>query len=781
MERSIPFPHEIRGKWREALGSSDLLQNDVDVDAIMRIVAYAQPPLSIATLKQAAALLQLDPDPLSDRVLATLTTSIAGEEPKHIGSNYPVYYALVTPRFLGLHACPVAELGRQLISEWFSDVSLQSLTSRHNFYNHVLAARDVIMAVIHADWPANEEEMTPADFFLAAISNDLLYAQRQQLAENRKYEIFTLLAAGSLKPGEKIREAKGPGGSGQKRKKKQDVWHDKRVKQLADKSRPPSQHVTTRPDERSDIKGAIAGDPELRTVGMKQAASSKDGSAEAVTLQRDTPSALTHGDDSHIVRRWAKGAAASSLAAMTDLSRLHTEQIDAVLATPLQPLERSFAILLLSTGLPTKRLMRLTTTENIGLAQKEQRDEPYWCSVQRMLYYRLLDGPSASTSAPETQWIQLRLPEELATTLSEFSLLPSGQRPFRQIRARLNRKMKKHFRHRAGIAPTANRLSATSWLYCRPNAIDDVAATALSGQFNLDLAAPAAYRQVARAEIQRVFDDTLQRLQISPDAPCTHPTQHDVPPSDCHAMMGSAVACPPEAFATIFQELRDGMLAPIRELSRWWSGAQFPKKALVTLYQHIAAHELLAWLLSTGARPIGLRSENRMGSQMQWLHDKNSARGIESRVVPLLTEIRNSAHSLHRWTLSLLNVMKAHGIPFKDQRTSKRDTPAWLLAPRRGNTLVLRDMTSSDMTSLFSVTEWPSNTTRHAVATWLRHRVPDATVDQLLGHARHDRSLSSPRAGTSTHQQPKLRRELSDWLIQCGYRQLDWERMPWHF
>lgn len=778
MTRSIPFPHEILAQWRGAISSSDLAQNDVD--AIMSIVKYAQPPLSISALKKAAAL--LEPDPLSDLDLAALTTSIAAKEPKQIGSNYPVYFALITPRLLGLHVCPAAELGRQLISEWFSDVSLQNLTSRNNFYNHVLAVRDVIMAVIHADWPANDEGLTPAQYFQAAISHDLLYSQRQQLAEGRKYEIFTLLAAGSLQPGEKIREAKGPGGSGKKRKKQQDVWHDKRVKQLVGKSTPPSQHVTTRPDERPDVKGSIAADTELSKVGMQhKAAPSKDGGTETVTLQRDTPSALTHGDDSHIVRRWSKGAAASSLAAMTDLSRLHTEQIDAVLAAPLQPLERTFAVLLLSTGLPTKRLMRLTTTEDIDFTQKQQRDEPYWCPMQGMLYYRLLDGPSASTSAPDTQWIQLRLPAELATTLTEYSLLPSGQRPFRQIRARLNRKLKKHFRHRAGIAPTANRLSATSWLYCRPNAIDDVAATALSGQFNLDLAAPAAYRQIARAEIQRVFDDTLQSLKISPAPPFTHPAQHDVKPSNCHAMMGSAVACSPKAFDNLFQELRDGMIAPKRELSQWWIGIPFPKEALITLYQHIAAHELLAWLLSTGARPIGRRSENRMGSQMQWLHDKNSARGIESRVLPLLTEIRNSANSLHCWTQSLLNVMEAHGIPFKDQRTSKRDTPAWLLAPRRGNTLVLRDMTSSDMTSLLSVNEWPSNMTRHAVATWLRHRVPDATVDQLLGHARHGRSLSSPRAGTSTRQQSKLRRELSDWLIQCGYRQLDWERMPWHF
>ena len=777
MERSIPFPDEIRGKWREALGSSDLSQNDVD--AIMRIVAIAHPPVSIATLKRASALLQLDPDPLSDRVLATLKTSIAGEEPKHIGSNYPVFYALVTPRYLGRGSCPIAQIGRQLISDWFCDVSQKNLVSHHNFYNHVLATRDIIMAVVNADWPENEEGLTPAKYFQAAISHDLLYSQRQQLAEGRKYEIFTLLAAGSLQPGEKIREAKGPGGSGKKRKKKQDVWHDKRVKQLAGKSTPPRQNVTTRPDEQSDIKGAIAGDPDLRTVGMKQAATSKDGSAEAekVTLQRDTPSALTRGDDSHIVRRWAKGAPASSIAAMTDLSRLHTEQVDAVMATPLLPLEHTFVFLLLSTGLPTNRLMRLTTTENIGLAQKEQRDEPFWCPMQGILYYRLLDGPSASSSAPETRWIQLHIPPDLATILSDHT---SDPRPFRPIRAQLNRKLKRHFRDRSGIVPTANRLSATSWLYIRPHAIDDVAAASLSGQFNLDLAAPAAYRQVARAEIQQVFDDTLQSLNISPEARCPQLLPYDVKHTD-RPMMGSAVACPPTAFVTIFQELRDGMTASTRDLSRWWSGVPFPKEALVTLYQHIAAHELLAWLLSTGARPIGQRSENRLGNQMQWVHDKDSARGIESRVVPLLKVIRSSANSLHRWTQSLLHVMAAHGIPFKDRRTSKRDTPAWLLAPRRGNTLVLRDMTSSDMTSLFSVTDWPSNTTRHALATWLRQRVPDASVDQLLGHARHGRTLSSPRADTSIVHQPQLRRALSDWLTQCGYQQLNWERMPWHF
>lgn len=775
MQRSIPFPHEIRAQWREALDATGLSQNDID--AIMRIVADAQPPLSIETLKK-AALLQIDQNPLSDRVLAALTTSITHEKPKHIGSNYPVYYALTTPRYLGRHSCPVAQLGQRLICDWFSEIPLQKLTSHHNFYNHVLATRDVIMAVIHADWPANDGDMTPADYFQSALSNDLLHAQRQQLATDRKYEIFTLLAAGSLKPGEKIRDDNGQGGGGKKRKKKHDVWHDKRVKQLTCKPTPPSQNVATRPDERSDVKGSIAADPELRTIGMQhKAAPSKDDSSETITLQRGTPSTLTHGDDSHIVKRWAKGAPVSSLAAMTDLSRLHTEQVDAVLAAPLLPLERTCVILLLSTGLPTKRLMRLTTTEDIGLAQKQQRDEPYWCPMQGMLYYRLLDGPSISASAPETQWIHLQLPKELATTLADQRLSSPGQRPFRQIRARLNRQLKRHFRHRAGIMPTANRLSATSWLYIRPHAIDDVAAACLSGQFNLDLSAPAAYRQVARAEVQQVFDDTLQSLNISRYPPLL---SNDVKHAD-HLMMGSVVACPPTAFATRFQELRNGMRTPARELSRWWSGVPFPKEALVTFYQYVAAHELLAWLLSTGARPLGQRSANRFGNQMQWLQDKNSARGIESRVVPLLKEIRDSAHSLHHWTESLLHAMEAHGIRVKDQRTSQRDTPAWLSAPQRGNTLVLRDMTSSDMTSLFSVTDWPSNTTRHALATWLRQRVPNATVDQLLGHARNGRTLASPRADTSIGHQPHLRRALSDWLIQCGYQPLDWERMPWHF
>lgn len=147
----------------------------------------------------------------------------------------------------------------------------------------------------------------------------------------------------------------------------------------------------------------------------------------------------------------------------------------------------------------------------------------------------------------------------------------------------------------------------------------------------------------------------------------------------------------------------------------------------------------------------------------------------------MLTDIKKSLFKLQHWTDYLLHQLKNQNTIVDDRRTHGRNTPAWLLVPARGRRLVLRDMTWSDLRSL-SLTNTAGladNVARHSLTSWLRERVTDAEVDALLGHALNGRSLSSPRAAATINQEGQLRRQLTEWLRQCGYKPLKWENFPW--
>ena len=274
-------------------------------------------------------------------------------------------------------------------------------------------------------------------------------------------------------------------------------------------------------------------------------------------------------------------------------------------------------------------------------------DRPYWLPDHQLIVYRLLDGPVPHETSPGATWVMLALPASLAAMLTSLEV-PFPRRPFQGVGPSLNQQLRKVFADTPGVTPTAHRLSASSWLYCRPHARDDVAAASLSGQFGLGLAAPAAYRRIPRAEHQHIFEQALRYLDWKVPTPSTRPNTPMLTHHGDTAMAGSGVAQPASAFADLFQWLRDAMKEPSVELAGWWPGEPIPLVAVTTLHQLVSSHELLAWQLSTGARPIGPSSEHCLVDDLQWVDDKASALGRESRVIPLLTTVRNNLHHLVR-------------------------------------------------------------------------------------------------------------------------------------
>lgn len=781
MMDEIPYPADIRAYWAEVVDALDL--DPDEKRTVLTIVAYSQPPLYAEAFTAACTLYAADHGIMvSTASLDAIrgSTDISSARPKRTGSYYPLFYALTHPKKLGNLRCQTSQFTRQSLSGIFQEVTSGSLVSRHRYYQHVVDIRDVMIAIIESGWQPEERQGTREEALLSAVNNDALYGLiDDRLA--RKIETFEMMIGGEIEPGEIQRQRTGSGGGnggGREGAIKRDEWHTARVAELAKKS---SRPLTTR---QGALRKVSSHDASLRDIDMQARPAADDHGAnesasETLILQRQTPSLQTPADDRRLVRGWLAGAPTTSLQSVTDLARLTPELVDQVMSSSLTPACQLFATLLLSTGLPPARLARLEAKEaSLEALIATGDDRPYWLPADQLLIYQLRDGPVPRETSSAATWVFLTLPASLASMLTGLEV-PFPRWPLQNVATTLNQQLRRVFTGTPGVTPTAHRLSASSWLYCRPPARDDVAAASLSGKFGLGLSAPAAYRRIPRAEHQHIFEKVLRQLGWAvPESSLRPATPAQTPHRDM-AMAGSGVAQPASTFAELFQGLRDAMQDPSAELAGWWPGEPIPLTAVTTLHQLVSSHELLAWQLATGARPIGPSSQHCLADELQWVCDKASALGRESRVIPLLATIRNNLQAYHQWTQAILIRVTQGRIRVDDQRTATRQTPHWMAPSRRGKGIILRDMLWQDMATLPPLAAWPHNVCRHSTASWLRQHCPDALVDHLLGHTRHGRMLSSPRTEATLGQQHELRRALTEWLSQCGYRPLNWRLLPW--
>lgn len=780
------YPHEIREAWQEAIDNLDLPPEEAGI--IASVVQYAQPPLAWEALCKSTEVYSHDHDIMfNESIVKKFVTSeyISHSKPKRFATSHPVFFAFTHPAKFGKLSCPTTKHARRLLSSIFHDAASGEMVSRSQFYQHAIAARDVLISLIASGWhPRNTAQNDISDLLLA-VHSDTMYGHIDDNFK-RKLNLFEMMVRGDLEPGEIERKRiGGRGGSRGDNKGRRDVWHEERLAALAQQTqKTPSLRI---PFTDQDSDWDSIGKPELKKTDI-QPLKINDGNtdiengSEAFYLQRKTPSSLTPADDRKVARYWLAGAPTSSVKSVADVGRLTPDLINQVMQAPLTPICHLYASLLVITGLPPMRMTRLAVSDGHTLEHIINHGDrrPYWLPDMQLLCYQLLDGPVKSDEDPAARWVILQLPESVASALSRADI-EIKRRPFHGVRSALNRQLKKEFKNTSGIIPTANRLSASSWLYCRPHAIDDIAAATISGQFGLGMAAPAAYRNIPRKEHQQIVSRALQKLCW--DVPETEGAPFNVGVTEQIGLStaGSAMARSPHEFAAIFEKLTSAMQAPSAQLSRWWPGEPIPLAAITELHQLVSAHELLAWQLSTGARPIGPGSKNHLDHSLQWVYDKNSSIGRESRVIPLLATIRNSILSHQNWTNVINFRLNKNGVIVDNQRTGQRQTPSWMELSKRGNIIILRDMMWRDLATLpvIDAENWPSNICRHSIASWLRLHCPDAEVDHLLGHTRHGRMLASAQSETSLGQQHNLRKLLTKWLTLCGYRPLDWKRMPY--
>ncbi|WNK20171.1 hypothetical protein P1P91_00295 [Halomonas piscis] len=779
------YPSEIIDSWQEVIDNMNLSQDEADI--LLSVIYYTQPPLSLESLCNAATVYSHDNSMNIDAVIIDKLKSsdyISHSKPKRKGTSHPVFSALTSPKKLGDTSFPAAQHARLFFSNMFQNKKSGGMVSRSQFYQHAIAVRDVLITLMKTGWdPRNKEHDTKSSLLLATRSDAIFGYADDNFA--RKVDIFESLIKRELSPGE-IQRKHPSFGSRRSRagKRKRDEWHVIRVETLAKLTKQASSKKQIRcgkDGKSTDLEVAEEQKSDIKAYKVKEPGEDSSEESDVFYIKRLTPSSLTSFDDRQLTRYWLAGASTSSIKNVTDVGRLTPDKIRQVMQLPIKPVLLIYASFLISTGLPPLRLTRMTVSDSSLKEVINSREKrPCWLPHLQLLCYRLLDGPVISETNPAAGWIILHLPESLNSALMKENF-DIKKRPFMGARANINQQLKRYGKEIPGITPTANRLSASSWLFCRPNAVDDISAASLSGQFGIGMAAPAAYRTIPREEHQHIFEHALQELGWIDIKMRNMPIKKlDVNKRDID-IAGSSVARNPSEFSAIFDHLKNAMQSPSADLSGWWLGEPMPLASVIELHQLISTREMLAWHLSTGSRPISNNSKIAIDSSLQWIYDKNSSVGRESRVVPLLATIRNSLLSYQKWTNAVINRLNDNSVFVDDQRTENCQTPCWLELSKRGKSLKIRNMKWSDMTKLSLISElhWPTNVCRHSTASWLRLHIPDASVDHLLGHARHGRTLSSPQTEAPLGQQNVLRHWLTEWLKQCAYKPLDWRKMPW--
>lgn len=775
------LPDDIKQSWKNWLDQADM--GPLQRQSIEKVVDYALPPVCYVSVLSAATV--FDRDHPEDNTVDSIQTGLARAPLDHAQDrpskiSYPLFYTLTHTAHLGANT-PLNTLCRQQMSDWFAHVSIKARAGL--YYQHLIKCRHIFEILCQANIDS-ASNITQRLGFLVRLASSSELASRIDTKPD-SYQLFCEFSERHRDPGVRVRRFTSRQVSSGRRA--HDRWHDQHLSTLKNVTTSAADALVLRVDHDSDKDDVAKRDKQpcgIRAVPSPHRASADDDTLPA-DFQRPQFSTLTPHDDQVLVRHLVRAAASATIAHESDLQRLPAERITALLDSDMSDLQRAMVLLLIATGLPVKRLttLRLAQTDFMQPGSTLPSDQaPRWIPTYQTLAYRLTDGP-AENPVVANRWIVLRLPAGVGDHLT-ILLSEAGGDENNVVTAMrcLKRFLTRYSRERTGVNMTPNRLVASSWTWRRAAARDDVAAQWLSGTLGLGLSAPAAYRRVARQELQDTFDQVLTMLGVPVDR---GPSRISPLLVGWNEWAGSTYALSPSAFVPVFRTLRtavgDAYIAQQHPLNRGVAG----RDAWVDLAQRLAAHTYLGLLLATGTRPVGPSTQHRFSGSRMWIRDKASSQGNESRVVPIVPPIGNALHCHRHWATKTMAKWQHLGGVIKDLRSGQRDTPAWFSPGRGKNTLIIRDLQHRDVACLLShlpslpasVAQWPDNVARHSLASWLRVRCTDADIDMLLGHARGGVTMTLSHASASVEPQRALRRALTEWIGVCGYHALAWEAL----
>ena len=784
MNKTAQLPAWHLHRADEALTASGLAEDDYAV--AMAIIRYSLPALTRPDLAAAVHRYSIDHDTVLDREFVTRLLDIPQWPASRCttrGTQFPVAFAMEEPHLLNRPG-NAAKFARQLLSEICSPIVPNAKPSLYREQTRDI--RDVLVSVVVN---LSLHGITPQDWDSVhrAMGSPGMSAIRLVLAE--RYRTLYELVENRRRLGVHVRNTASAHGSSGRRSshpRELNTHQCHRRDQIADAR--PSPTVRQQASNDDPARGTVTrhGLPsEMAALGYRltsprMAAQSGAGDDEtpAPMLERTRPSLLTPSDDRRAARRIASVAATDTLATQEDLQRLTPWQVHQTLALELPPTAHALVRLLLVTGMPVNRwitLMRQRDTP--GDRPTPDNTVPLWDSGRGLLHYRLLDGPSQQLSGSEENcWVTLSLPDVLQETLRAAD----SDHPLSDSATVLNRHLRKKFRSASGIQPTANRLRATAWLLMRSLTEDNHTVQTLQGQYGVLDAAPAAYRAVPRRHLQAIFDAGMQRCGVPVEPPERHPS------SATRGDMGSGRALTSQTAQTWFEALRDAMWQASTPLQMWLRVDPLPVAALVEYTNLAAAYTYLGWLVGTGARPVSVNTKVHISGSLGWLRDKNSRRGLESRVIPVPAPVVEQI-GVHRQLINAAtSLLDKHGYQIDDQRRDDQQWPTWLTMSRhRQARFTLRALHHGDFRTLLCRVldvddlAFPDNATRHCFTTALNGCLEESSLDALVGHARIGRDRCHPRSMANLADWSTNRTAMESLLKKMGFQSTIQEPLPW--
>lgn len=791
------LPTQILEQWGHLLSEGQLTpQEHALVETAVK--HYLPPPTGPAL--RACRALQQDGQGLAglrEEQLESIITrlQLAPAQARQVGTLYPLFFALTQDTPKVRLSEPKKRAGHSLLVRYFSNVSPHATPG--TYYPDVLAVRDTLADTLRNARDEDCQKLQDPQVALAAVQQQNKGRVLEGVKRD-KLRRFEEILTGERQPGVPTnRRSFSPR---TKRHRPPDRGEAElravmaAVPKCSDRAALQSLERAEEQPAAQNRTATFSGVP-FKHAAPRQAAAAGDEPDDAASpdmVRRLMPSRLTPTDDLQLIRRQACIPATAGLRAETDFTHLPARRLAEALAVAAdgEPGEWALAWLLLTTGLAVDRLTSMTTaTEPPGDAT------PHWHPSSNQLRFRLLDGPAAADDG-HNQVVVLDLPDSVGADLRACHLR-GRRRLLRKALPRLNRRFRRTFRNRSGVNPTVWRLRSNAWFRVRAEARDAVAAMALSGQFGMTYAAPAAYRRFEETELQELFAATSRSL--AEEAANALPTDAALQerldgiqffPLPHPAVTGSARAREPEAFAAAFDALRGAAIeaehAALVEIFQGGPGL----KARARAARLLAAYSYLTWLLSTGARPIARRTDfclfsdsaKRGGGRgvRAYLSDKSNKVFRERRVIPVINRLVQQLRAVKALETAVSAALAGGDYVLSNaQPAEQTDLPALLVC--RGRKATWRTFTHADLLETLTQldfrahSEWAHNVTRHTVATALRATVPEAGIDMLLGHATGGRAMFSRFIVEPASDWSALRSALEAILRRAGHRHLTLE------
>jgi len=490
-----------------------------------------------------------------------------------------------------------------------------------------------------------------------------------------------------------------------------------------------------------------------------------------VLYRRKTPDFRTRADDRRAVASLPWLLSVRDCRSESDLNRLpltHVEESIHALHRRGKPLERAFVWILATTGVSVQRLSALEVVSYPEQILKNPTSIRLQTN-QHSLEIPLLDGASGHIEACH-RIVSLHLPSIIVGAIASLG----ESFPFAQTAGYADHTLRRHFDNVPGMTPTCRRIRATAEASIVGLAHDTIAALTLKGEYGNTSRGGAAYRTITDAEIVKLHGMAVEQLRQAHSGSSligssVIPHLPEPIKRSCDRV-GSIKAAQLTEYSPLFKYLSNQieMLVAQSHREKGLNGVHID--TLLDLNHVCAQLAYMAFLLSTGARPIVRRAEIHLVGKHWYIQDKDSVNFTERRSLPALPQVVEQMFDQRQLTQHLAKSVRfAH---FKVRNTFDQHgiLPLWMEA--LGDRLLIRTIRQSDMDEVWTTFKLQPRATRHTFVNTLRLRLPEAELNALLGHVGGGWQRESLMSMATAKYSPMTAQAIEALLNEAGFHLL---------